>query len=233
MRPFLKILIGLTLSFFTMNAQVQYSGAMKNVMKKGELFGTIHLDTIVNKNNLYGIGPVEYLKGELTIIDGRSFVSYVTDDNRIKVEETYDIKAPFFVYANNDSWQTFKLPSHVNTMKALESYIDSLTLNTQRPFVFLLKGTFEMVDFHIQNLPDGTVVKSHEDAHQNQGKYVRYNVNGDIVGFFSTEHKGIFTHHDTYMHMHFINEAKDEMGHIDDITFDPTQEKFLLLPLVK
>jgi len=43
---------------------IQVVGAMKNVMWKGELGGTISLDTIKDKNGLYGLGPVEYLTGE-------------------------------------------------------------------------------------------------------------------------------------------------------------------------
>jgi acetolactate decarboxylase len=34
---------------------------MKNVMWKGQLQGVINLDTIQNKNHLYGFGPQEYL----------------------------------------------------------------------------------------------------------------------------------------------------------------------------
>jgi len=49
---------------------VQISGAMRNVMWKGELFGTIDCDTIADKTHLYGLGPVEYLTGEILIIDG-------------------------------------------------------------------------------------------------------------------------------------------------------------------
>lgn len=75
-------------------------GEMKNVMWKGQLYGNIHLDTITNKTNLYGLGPVEYLAGEILIIDGKSYKSTVTSDTTMKVEETYEIKAPFFGYAN-------------------------------------------------------------------------------------------------------------------------------------
>lgn len=67
------------------------------------------------------------------------------------------------------------------------------------------------------NLPKATVVKSHQDAHQGQVNYTRENVSGDIVGFFSTDHKGIFTHHDTLLHMHYINHDRREMGHLDDL----------------
>src|SRR5690554_7935658 len=66
---------------------VKVSGAMSNVMKKGQLQGTILLDTIQNKKNLYGLGPKEYLKGELLVIDGKSYVSSVKNDGSIGIEE--------------------------------------------------------------------------------------------------------------------------------------------------
>lgn len=50
-----------------MNSDVVVVGAMKNVMWKGELGGIISLDTIKNKEGLYGLGPVSYLTGELLI----------------------------------------------------------------------------------------------------------------------------------------------------------------------
>jgi len=45
-------------------------GVMKSFMRKGELFATIDLDTLSNKPHLYGMGPVEFLTGEITVITG-------------------------------------------------------------------------------------------------------------------------------------------------------------------
>ena len=154
-----------------MNAQessemVHVTGAMSNVMKKGQLEGTINLDTIQDKVNLFGLGPKEYLKGELLIIDGKSFVSSIEEDGSIKMEETFDVKAPFFVYANASNWREEALPEKVNTLSDLEQYIDAKTKEEKRPLVFKLKGIFTRIDFHIQNLPEGAVVKSSKDAHQ-------------------------------------------------------------------
>ena len=53
--------------------QVYVSGAMSNVMKKGQLYGTISLDTI-QQSHMYGLGPVEYLAGEITIADGKAYI---------------------------------------------------------------------------------------------------------------------------------------------------------------
>src|SRR5690606_8446373 len=118
------------------------------------------LDTISTKKHLYGLGPVEYLKGELLIIDGRSYVSSVGEDGSVKMEETYNVKAPFFVYTHTENWKEYKLPKRVQTLKQLEEFIDKKSKKIKRPFAFKLEGTFSEVKYHIQNLPDGIVVKS-------------------------------------------------------------------------
>lgn len=226
------ILVGFSSLSYAQSSEssVKVSGAMSNVMRKGELHGTILLDTISTKKHLYGLGPVEYLKGELLIIDGRSYVSSVGEDGSVKMEETYSVKAPFFVYTNTENWKEYKLPKRVRTLKQLEEFIDKKSKKIKRPFAFKLEGSFSEVNYHIQNLPDGTVVKSPKDAHQGQGKYVRNDVKGDIIGFFSTEHQTVFTHHDTYIHIHFINSERTEMGHIDDLSFDGKSKIKVFLP---
>lgn len=212
------------------NHSVQVSGAMWNVMRQGQLHGTIYLDTISNKKHLYGLGPKEYLRGELLIIDGKSFVSSMSADGAIIMEETYAVKAPFLVYTNNEDWELADLPKDVRTMRELEEYLDKISIKIKRPFAFKLQGTFSTVDFHIQNLPEGTVVRSFADAHQGQGKFQRKDIDGTIIGFFSTEHQSIFTHHDSYIHMHFIDADHTEMGHVDDVLFDGTARIELYLP---
>lgn len=122
------------------------------------------------------------------------------------------------------------MPKKIRTIKQLEEFIDNKTKKSNRPFTLKLEGIFTKAYFHIQNLPDGTIVKSPKDANQGQGKYERENVDGTIVGFFSTEHQTIFTHYDTYIHMHYINSERTEMGHIDDLIFDGKAKIKLYLP---
>jgi len=198
---------------------IKIIGEMKNVMWKGELAGTINIYKIKNKNGLYGLGPVEYLTGELLIIDGKSYVSTVTSDSTMEVDETYQVKAPFFVYANQADWNIEDLPSDIKTIKELEEFIDKKTFDFKRPFVFKLKGQVDSAGIHIQNLPKGTKVSSPEEAHQGQTNYLLKNSDVEIVGFFSTEHKGIFTHHDSNVHMHLITVDRKKMGHLDNVFF--------------
>lgn len=201
----------------TTYSNIKVVGAMKNVMWKGELESNINLDTIADKNGLYGIGPLTFLRGELLINNGKSYVSKVTSDSTMVVEKRFDAAAPFFVYGNVTEWIEKELPSDVKTIQDLEKYIDKKTTDFKRPFTFKLIGRVSSAIIHIQNLPEGTQVSSPEEAHQGQTNYPLENEEVEIIGFFSTEHKGIFTHHDSFLHMHLITKDESKMGHLDAV----------------
>ena len=201
--------------------------AMKDVMWKGELFSKIKLDTIKPKNGLYGLGPEAYLRGEIVINNGKTYVSRILTDSTMAVNEISNAEAPFFVYANVTKWSKIKLPSSVKSIKDLESFIDNNTKDQKRPFAFKLDGSISKATIHIQNLPKGTKVSSPKEAHQGQINYQLESEDVEIIGFFSTEHQGIFTHHDSFLHMHLISKDKTKMGHLDDVVFN---EMSLLLP---
>ncbi len=198
---------------------VKIVGQMKNVMWKRELKGTIDLDTIRNRKHLYGMGPVEYLTGEILVIDGRAYKSTVVNATSMKVEETFNIKAPFFGYANVPNWTEHNMPDSIQTIQQLEIYLQRLTNNSPGPFFFKLTGTIHQAKIHIVNLPKGSKVTSPDEAHRGQVNYELKNEQVEIVGFFSTKHKAVFTHHDTWLHMHLITTNRQKMGHLDDVFF--------------
>lgn len=207
---------------------VQVVGAMKNVMWKGELGGTINLDTIGNKQHLYGLGPVEYLAGELLIVDGKSYKSTVLTDTTMLVEETFEVKAPFFVYAHVRGWREITPPDSVQTLQQLEAYLNKTTQTSKRPFAFRVEGEVEQATIHIVNLPEGSKVSSPTEAHQGQVDYSLKDKQVQVVGFFSTEHKAVFTHHDTFLHMHLMTDDKTQMGHLDEVVFKQGKVKLYL-----
>ncbi len=208
-------------------SDVKIVGAMKNVMWKGELGSRIDLDTISDKNGLYGIGPKTYLTGELLINNGRNYLSKVTSDSTMTVEKRFDVSAPFLVYAHVTEWNEMDLPSSIKSIQDLEKFINKKTIEYKRPFAFKLKGQILKAIIHIQNLPKETKVSSPEEAHQGQVKYNISNEDVEIIGFFSTEHKGVFTHHDSFLHMHLITKDETKMGHLDEIDI---KEMKLYLP---
>lgn len=212
------------------NAQeVFVTGAMKNVMWKGELGPVLNLDTVAH-GNFYGLGPLEYLRGEVMVLQGVPYKSIVDDAGRIQVSTSHS-NVPFFVYATVDNWEEFEIPEDVRSMKALETYLLKLK-GDRKPFPFLLKGKIDSADLHIVNLPAGKIVSSPEDAHTGRFNFIVRNSQVEVLGFFSTRHQGIFTHHDTYIHMHLITAGKEIMGHVDALNWNSSHLR-LLLPLSK
>lgn len=202
----------------TANAQneVHVSGAMSNVMKKGQLYGTIRLDTI-RQPHLYGLGPVEYLTGEITIVDGKAYTSTVLSPTAMEVKETFDLEAPFFVYTRVDDWKEYALPDSVTDIETLERHLDNISRNAKRPFAFKLEGVVPSAKIHIVNLPPGSKVTKPADAQKGKTYYPVKNMDAQIIGFFSTEHQTVFTHHDRYIHMHLVSKDRKTMGHIDEL----------------
>ncbi len=196
---------------------IKIVGEMKNVMWKGELDGRINLDTISDRKGLYGLGPESYLAGELMLNNGVSYISKATSDSTMRVEKRFDVSAPFFVYANIKEWDELEIPANIKSIKDLEKLIDEKTREYERPFAFKLQGKVSKALIHIQNLPKGAKVSSPEEAHRGQVNYEINDEEVEIIGFFSTKHQGIFTHHDSFLHMHLITKDESKMGHLDEL----------------
>lgn len=205
---------------YTQNQDIRIVGAMKNVMREGKLYGMIQLDTIAEKTHLYGLGPVEGLKGEIMIFDGKSYVAQYESDTSAKIFQTYSLKAPFFGYTHIAKWKEHSLPKSVINIKDLDAFLNAHTKKSQQPFFFKMEGEIETATVHIMALPDGVEVTSPQVAHEKgQKKYVLPPQKVTLLGFFSTEHQTIFTHHSTFTHIHLLSADEKMMGHLDDVHF--------------
>lgn len=201
-------------------AQVIPTGAMRRTMWEGQLAGLIAMDTIA-KPGVYGIGPLEYLQGEITVVDGRCFVSRVGSDGAVLVEERSDVKAPFFVRAEASSWTAVPLSEAVVDMRSLDRFLSEWAKGREEPFLFRLRGLVGAdVDYHVMNVPSGTAINGPDEAHAHQVKYVDHGNEGTLVGFFSTKHHGVFVHHDLNTHVHYLSWDHAHMGHVDALRIE-------------
>lgn len=203
------------------------AGSIRAVLYDGKTKGQIKLDTISNRKGLYGLGPAAFLQGELLIINGQGFRSQVSNSKEVRVEETFDAKAPYFVYTHQQDWQELSLPPSVRTLQQLLDYIDRMTTSKPRPFVFRLSGRVKEADIHLANLPNGVYPSAPKEALTGQQAFRLTDRDVDIVGFFSVNHQGIFTDLDSYGHLHLITTDRDMMGHLD--RFRPGQGMRLFL----
>ncbi|MBK6629527.1 MAG: acetolactate decarboxylase [Flavobacteriales bacterium] len=140
--------------------------------------------------------------GELLVIDGHCYVATATSDSTMMVTEQRDVSAPFFVHQRVNTWTLVALPDSVIDLATLDAFLTTAYGMLGAPFAFKLTGTFTDVDAHIVDVPPGTEVHGPDDAHRGNKSYHLSGAVVEAVGFFSTRHKAVFTHHDTNIHVH-------------------------------
>ena len=199
-------------------------GTMRAVMREGKLGPVISTDTLI-QTNLYGFGPMAYLRGELLVMDGKVFESTVINKGQMQVKEVSKATAPFFGYAHIAGWQSVTMPDSISNLITLENYLNETigAANPNHNTFFKLKAKVKKATIHLVNLPKGTKVSSPEQAHKGLVQYPITNQEVEILGFYSQQHQTIFTHHDTNLHLHLITADRKTMGHLETITFAPKQ----------
>ena len=206
----------------TSTSSVKVVGEMRDVMWKGELKGKITTDSL-NTEQTYGLGPVEFLKGEILLIEGQSYVSKVVDSISHEVNKVPSVSAPFFVYSSNSNFKVVEFNRENYTLKELEDYINSIYIDYDQPLIIRIDGIFDNIKVHSVNLPEGKKVSSPDEAHQGLTQYDFKNISGSLIGFFSRQHKAVFTHHDSFFHAHFISDDREVLGHIDETDFNSSK----------
>ncbi len=198
--------------------EVKHAGALKTIMS-GDIQSAISLDSLSNKKNLYALGAMEKLKGEIQIFNSKPSNSRVIDSS-LQVNNSYNLNASLLVYAEVEAWNEFRI-ENIGSKENLEMIIFETAraqgINIEKPFPFLLKGVPEYLDWHVIDWVDGDTLHTHK-KHKESGLNDRITKEDiEIVGFYSTKHKAVFTHHSTNIHMHFKTTDNSVAAHIDDL----------------
>ncbi len=205
------------------SGEVMIAGELRRVMHDGDLSRSIALDTLQGRPQLYALGPLEGLRGEIVIRDGVPLVSRV-EDGAVAASSTFHAGAAFLVYAQVREWQSVEIPAGLEGAAALERFIRQAAadagVDVSRPFPFLISGVPELAKFHV--VDKGTDLPHSPEEHDriNVGFELRDEM-VEIVGFYSDAHHGIFTHHDSNVHMHLLTPDKRTAGHLDELRIKP------------
>ena len=81
--------------------QVNYAGALKNFMRKGDISAKFSLQSLEGKKGLYALGAFEGLKGEIQIFNSAPSNSLVLD-GKLASDTSYQKKVTLLVYAQVD-----------------------------------------------------------------------------------------------------------------------------------
>ena len=200
---------------------VEYHGALKNMMHKGDISAKVDLTVLQKKDHIYALGALENLKGEIQIFNGKPYNTLV-QDKTLAFDQSYTKKATLLVYASVREWNTIVIPNDIYTYEQLEVFIKQEAVKNQidanSPFPFLIEGKTKSFDWHVIDWREGDTEHSHE-KHINSGLHgtIR-NRHVKMLGFYSNAHHAIFTHHMTNMHIHVKTTDNKIAGHVDDLT---------------
>ncbi len=202
------------------NPSVHIYGALANIMHHNNMIREVELSHL-DSNKLYALGALENLKGEILILNGKAYISSVVNDQLV-IDDSYNHAATLLVASYVERWDSVLISENLENKEALQAFVEEAAsekgLNTEKPFPFLLKGKFSQVDWHVINWPDGDAEHSHE-KHRNSGlQNCLKNQSATVLGFFSKNHAGVFTHHNSRLHMHVYSENQQIAGHVDQLT---------------
>lgn len=214
---------------------VRVYGAMKNFMMAGDLSARVALDTLT-PTHLYGLGVAEGLNGELLILDGQALTTS-RDHNHDRAGTHTRLglqgRAVLLVTSRVVRWQEVPVPNGIGDLGALERFVARAAhragLDTTNALAFRLTGRPSGVTWHVMDWPrpaaEHTVVNHRQYAIS--GRFARQPV--EMLGFFSHDHKTVFTHHTRESHLHVRPVGEPFVAHVDSLWLGP--EMTLHLPV--
>jgi acetolactate decarboxylase len=197
------------------NVDVHWSGQIKDVHNGNDLSAHIDINDIEPKTNLWAIGPIEFLEGEITIWDGLPLIAKVIN-HKIEISHDWQTKACFLVYSRVNNWHKITIEKELtnnNIESVIENTAHKFNLSLNKPFAFQLKGQAIKSQFHVMHNKQKIVFQLNEEPIE-------------IIGFYSQSHQGIFTHQNSNVHMHIKNKKGSVCGHLESFILKPGAKIF-------
>ncbi len=211
---------------------VEYVGAQKTIFKTGKAASVVSLEEFAGRKNLYAVGPVDGLDGEITIFDSKPHITQVRG-NDFTLDTTLKHGAFFLVWTAQSTWTDTPIPATVKGYVDLQNFVKEQAqkagIDVTKPFPFLLSGTPAEIRWHINvDRTDGKPI-TRELFVKSKQPYVTKNEPVDIIGFYSEHHAGVFLTQfapaikegsgmENAIHIHLVSRTSKAAGHIDDIT---------------
>lgn len=201
---------------------VVFTGHPEEIMA-GNFDLKIDIDSLVGKKNSYAFGILDSLSGVLQVFDGLPLLSTMEGDS---VVVSTNLSGPVIslVYCETTQWSQISLSPSVANTEALVGffqYNESLDLDTTLPFIFLIEGVVEQLDWRI--VPD--TLKQTDPLGNDQsiksGKGTITDKYIEVIGVYSTDNNHGFTSENIPIHMHFKTADGTLAGHIDHLELGP------------
>lgn len=209
--------------------KVEQVGEMREVMRQGKTQARISLVEATDKPGAIAVGALQGLTGEITIVDGETWVARVDAHNELVLtgpEPNSTDGATLLTLGHVEDWAQTEIKESVEGReleKVIEEFAQTRGIDTTQPFPFRIEGTINRISIHVINgyCPIAT------DPDTQDKKPWRWSANEpvlvNIIGFYAPNKVAVMTHHGTSIHAHAILQTGETRlaGHIDQAVIEP------------
>lgn len=192
-------------------------------MLGGDLRGHVALATLAATPHLYGLGPLEGLRGEVSVFGGVPSIARIEGD-AVVTAESWSERACFLVWAQVASWAERSIQSGRADLDEVArdviAFARETGLDPARPFPFRVRGTAAPATFHVLDKRDG-LPHNPERHEQAKARRTLEAAPVELVGFHSRRHRGVFTPKESDVHVHLKTEDGQISGHLEAIRLEP------------
>lgn len=202
---------------------VQVHGALRAMFHEGKTDSIVGLDSLLPDHDLYALGAMAGLSGEITVIAGRAYLAVpeTADSARTEMILQTDADAALLVAATVRVWKSLVIDRPI-AFEQLDDEIGKLVvaagLSLEDRLPFLLEGTFEDLEWHVvdgRRLTEGG--PSHQDHLAAAVRAARDRTPATLLGFYSQSDQGVFTHMGSKTHLHCVLDEPLSSGHVDHV----------------
>lgn len=167
--------------------------------------GTEEIGKILEHGS-FGIGTVENVDGELTVLDGKSYLAKATGE---VIQISNDTKVPYAAVANHNTTVLKKVLKETTSMNLMNLVRNNLVSENLFHTV-KVTGIFKYVKLRVS--PGANPGETFGDVAARQPEFTKENISGTIVGIWIPElYSGMSL---DGFHLHFLSDDKKFSGHI-------------------
>ena len=211
-------------AFHPWRGEVAVHGALRAMFHEGQIGTMATLDTMLPNPELYAVGALADLSGEVTVVGGKVYLSYPEgpEDTRTELSFESDAGVTLLVATEVPAWHSVRVEETI----PFEQFDDTIAqlaasagMNVDERFVFLLVGEFEDLQWHVIDGRRLTAGGSSHDDHRAASVQTRLDrVSATLVGFYSDGDQGVFTHMGSRTHVHCVLDRPLSAGHVDHVS---------------
>ncbi len=202
---------------------LKHYGNFKKMVHMKKVDGVVDLKTALDGKHIFGVGAIKNAEGEITVYDGKAWLSYGKDGlDKVTHKIPDGEQAMLLVTAEAEKWKEIIIPKNMDEPELYEFILaeaGKAGVNINKPFPFLIEGRAQNLVWHILNGIETTAAdKKHGHSEHKFLKSIvekRERVSAVLIGFYSADIQGVFTHPGELWHTHVIIKDEKKAGHVE------------------